>query len=574
MSNDPNQPPPNQPPPNQSYPSGYAQPGAPGGFAPVPGQQQAPYGAPGGFAAPPDARLPRSRPALLPARRKPLPARRLPTARRLPPALAAARLRCPRRLSTTRRLSAARGLPRAAYAPGYPYQQQPPAGAPYHPGYAPPPGQPPSTYGAPPPQPGYGGYAPPPGPAPGATPAGSAAGGAMPVPGGFMKPPEPPTVLYRDITVHNPRFEGGLSVYGYGREDIKRDCDEIVKYADKDKKLIEILTRLGPLKMEVLAHEFPSHNHKGETLYRLVERKTTRYVEAGLLGLVLGPIRYDAERVRDAIQGLGTKESLLDELILDLSPTDVGHLAYVYEQKYKVGLLQAVQGDLSGNVRKLFTVALDSTRILRPYFPPGGPPPPADPNAPPAAGAEGAAAAKPTGPKKESWEINGDKPQELLEVDVKKLVDGGVGRLGTNEDAFYKILTGRTHEHLIHVCRHYAEKRKKPLSQDIKNEFSGHDRQALLHIVAGAEVNLRYPELDPQAVRDANLLEDTMAGLGTNDTLLVMRILRAHWARRRMDAISAAYLRIHEKTLTRRVQGETSGAFEDLLIAMIKGPQY
>ena len=41
-----------------------------------------------------------------------------------------------------------------------------------------------------------------------------------------------------------------------------------------------------------------------------------------------------------------------------------------------------------------------------------------------------------------------------------------------------------------------------------------------------------------------------------------------------MDRISGAYMRIHEKTLARRVQGETSGAFENLLIAMIKGPVY
>jgi hypothetical protein len=41
-----------------------------------------------------------------------------------------------------------------------------------------------------------------------------------------------------------------------------------------------------------------------------------------------------------------------------------------------------------------------------------------------------------------------------------------------------------------------------------------------------------------------------------------------------MNAIINAYLRIHEKTLTRRVQGETSGAFEELLVALIKGPAY
>ena len=50
-----------------------------------------------------------------------------------------------------------------------------------------------------------------------------------------------------------------------------------------------------------------------------------------------------------------------------------------------------------------------------------------------------------------------------------------------------------------------------------------------MFIVSGAEPNLRYPDLDPQAIRDANLLEETMAGMGTNDALLVMRwVLVSH----------------------------------------------
>ncbi|KAJ6566865.1 hypothetical protein B0H19DRAFT_1138766 [Mycena capillaripes] len=571
---------PNQPPPNPSYPGGYAPPpGAPGGYP-----AQAPYPSPGGFAGaqmpgypppgapgqgyyPPPAGYP---PAGYPTPGAPAGGYYPPPGAGYPPPAGYPPAGYPPP-------GAPPGAPApGAYAPGYPYQQ-PPApgapGAPYHPGYAPPPGAPGGYAGYPPPA-GYApavpqGYAPPASPNPNAANPNQA--GGMPTPGSApMRAPEPPTVLYRDITVHNPRFDGGLSVYMYGKDDIKRDCDEIVKNAGSDKKLIEILTRLGPLKMEVVSHEFPHHNHKGETLYHLVERKTTRYIEAGLLGLILGPIRYDAERVRDAVVGIGTKEDILDEIILDLSPSDVGLLAYVYEQKYKTRLSAEVGNDLSGNVKKLFTQALDSTRKLRPNFGPvpGAPPPVATPatNAPGTAGKPGTTAAA---------EVI-DDPETLLQDDVKKLTKSGVGRVGTNEDTFYRILTGRTPTHMIQICRKYQEVNKRLLSQDLKGEFSGHDLRALLYIVSGAEANAnaRYPDLNPQAVRDAKLLEDTMAGMGTNDGLLVMRILRAHWCRWRMDAISAAYLRVYEKTLTRRVQGETSGAFEDLLVAMIRGPAY
>jgi hypothetical protein len=51
-----------------------------------------------------------------------------------------------------------------------------------------------------------------------------------------------------------------------------------------------------------------------------------------------------------------TTEHVLDEILLDLSPTEIGLLAYVYDQKYKPknkpSLKKAVLGDLSGDVQK------------------------------------------------------------------------------------------------------------------------------------------------------------------------------------------------------------------------------
>jgi hypothetical protein len=51
-----------------------------------------------------------------------------------------------------------------------------------------------------------------------------------------------------------------------------------------------------------------------------------------------------------------TTEHVLDEILLDLSPTEIGLLAYVYDQKYKPknkpSLKKAVLGDLSGDVQR------------------------------------------------------------------------------------------------------------------------------------------------------------------------------------------------------------------------------
>ncbi|KAJ7707828.1 hypothetical protein B0H14DRAFT_3643515, partial [Mycena olivaceomarginata] len=143
----------------------------------------------------------------------------------------------------------------------------------------------------------------------------------------------------------------------------------------------------------------------------------------------------------------------------------------------------------------------------------------------------------------------------------------GVVRIGTNEDAFFTILTGRTHAHLVDICRVYSTKHKErhnrnSLSKDVNSEFSGHYRTALLYIIAGAEAVDKqldrvvdvYPMPDLRAFRDANLLH-AATGWGTND-LLVMRMLRAHWSRERMDTIKAAYLTLYGEKAGEARQGQ------------------
>lgn len=63
-----------------------------------------------------------------------------------------------------------------------------------------------------------------------------------------------------------------------------------------------------------------------------------------------------------------------------------------------------------------------------------------------------------------------------------------------------------------------------------------------------------------------------MAGLGTKDTQLIYRLVRAHWDALRMEAVKDAYQRRYKKSLESRVKGETSGLYRDLLVALVKGP--
>ncbi|KAJ7664118.1 hypothetical protein B0H17DRAFT_1092339 [Mycena rosella] len=406
--------------------------------------------------------------------------------------------------------------PGAPPMPSYPEYAPPvfPAAG-YLPPSGPPPGQ--SPYGAP--QQSYPGYLPAAGtpgapmyaPPPVAVGVPGAPVPGMPTPAGTTAQTGSyltPTVLYRGIVIHNPRLTAP-SMEGYypqGEQDkqLEADIADITKAGSSEKKLIQVLTRLGPLKMEIVASRF-----KGTGLANLVGAKTSGYVEKGLLGLVLGPLQYDVELVHDAVKGMGTNEQILNEVILDLTPQE----KYSTEPELSARVRQDLTGMLGGStsVSLLFEKALDPTRRFLPN----------------------ATVDETLHLKKEEHEC----------------------------DRFYEVLTGRHHEHLILVLWRWLN--------------------SLMWIVRGAEENARYKkkqkntppeETDPRIMRDTEMLEETMAGMGTKDSLLLMRVLRAHWSRPRMDSISKAYLHMYEKKLEKRIKGETSGAFEDLLLALIEGP--
>lgn len=70
-------------------------------------------------------------------------------------------------------------------------------------------------------------------------------------------------------------------------------------------------------------------------------------------------------------------------------------------------------------------------------------------------------------------------------------------------------------------------------------------------------------------MHQAQLLEDAMAGLGTQDHLLISRVVRAHWDRGNMANVRAAFEKRYRKNLGSRIKGETSGDYERLMLACI-----
>jgi len=241
--------------------------------------------------------------------------------------------------------------------------------------------------------------------------------------------------------------------------------------------------------------------------------------------LTIGTLAFDVQLAHKALVGLGTNEMLLTELILGRSGAEIRLLIEGYRIKYGKDLVSVVMSDLSGKTERLFVMAL-----------------------------------------------NGQRPPDHLPVDHAQ-VAADIETLHhaskkKEEVPFFEILINRSNPHIAAVVTGFSMQYKS-LSKVIKKTFSGHLETSLLYVMHGAK-----SKRDGQGVwRDAKLIEKSMAGLGTRDTQLIYRLVRAHWDPKRLEAIKVAYKQRYGKPLEARVKGETSGDYQKLLVAIIKSSE-
>ncbi|KAF4550470.1 Hypothetical protein D9617_17g047380 [Elsinoe fawcettii] len=383
------------------------------------------------------------------------------------------------------------GAPPGQYGPPQPYgqqqgwNQQPPANHSYY-GQAGP--------GAPPP----GAYNQPPGPPPGAY-------GQSPMNGGYPAPPSPG---------YNPSQPAPM--------DCSRIADDLrgamKGWGTDEAKLISVLSGLDPLQVNGARAAFTQRHRRD--LIKDIGSETSSWFCEGLQAIARGPLGQDVFNLKDAIQGVGTKENVLNDILLGRSNADMNAIKQAYQREYNKSLEADVKGDLSLKTERLFTMVLAARR------------------------------------NEESAPVI---PQQT-EKDVQDLYQATEGKTGTDQVTVCSILSSRSDGQIRAINQAYKRKYHRSLEDVIKKEFSGHMEDALLFMLNSAS---------DKAKHDADLLEASMKGMGTKDRLLINRLVRIHWDRQRMSQAKAAYKHFYKQDLRRRVEGETSGDYKKLMVAVV-----
>jgi len=314
-------------------------------------------------------------------------------------------------------------------------------------------------------------------------------------------------------------------------------------FGTDEKTLIRVLATKDPLQIQTLKDAY--HRIHRRDLTNDIKSETGAYFEKGLVAICDGPLLHDVHLLHEALSGPGTKESVLNDVLLSRSNADLRAIKSAYSQTYRRGLEDAVKADLSFKTERHFLLVLQATR------------------------------AEDTAPV--------HKPD--IDRDVQDIYNATEAKVGTDEMKVCSIFSTRNDNQIRAISHEYQQRYARNLEDVIRRvcffpyllaprfpslpmltvsqEFSGHMEDALLYqLRRGMD---KY-------MHQASLLEDAMAGVGTKDHLLVSRVVRFHWDRSNMANVRGAYEKRYRTNLAARIKGETSGDYERLMLGCIGEP--
>uniref|UniRef100_A0A674IBX3 Annexin n=1 Tax=Terrapene triunguis TaxID=2587831 RepID=A0A674IBX3_9SAUR len=248
----------------------------------------------------------------------------------------------------------------------------------------------------------------------------------------------------------------------------------------------------------------------GKDLIADLKRELTGKFERLIVGLMRPLAYFDAKEIKDALQGIGTDEKCLIEILASRTNQQIHNLVEAYRDAYERELEADVLGDTSGHFKKMLVVLLQGTR-----------------------------------------EEDDVVSEDLVEQDAKDLLEAGDLKWGTDEAQFIYILGNRSKQHLRLVFDEYLKISGKPIEDSIRGELSGDIEKLLLAVVKCIRSTPEY---------FAERLYKAMKGLGTKDNTLI----RVMVSRSEIDMldIREVFRTKYEKSLHSMIKDDTSGEYK------------
>uniref|UniRef100_A0A8C1HV72 Annexin n=1 Tax=Cyprinus carpio carpio TaxID=630221 RepID=A0A8C1HV72_CYPCA len=258
----------------------------------------------------------------------------------------------------------------------------------------------------------------------------------------------------------------------------------------------------------------------GRDLMADLKSELSKNLERLILGLMMTPAEFDAKMMKKAMEGAGTDEHALIEILVTRNNQEIQEMCSAYQNAYKKSLEDAIASETSGHFKRILISLAQGTREEDPA----------------------------------------DMARALEDAQVSELADACNADSGDLEDRFMSILCTRSFPHLRRVFQEFVRCSNKDIEQIIKKEMSGDIKNAMFAIVRSVKNQPSY---------FADRLYKAMKGLGTDDRALI----RIMVSRSEIDLfnIRKEFKETHDASLHEFIQGDTSGDYRKILLILCGG---
>uniref|UniRef100_A0A674N8A9 Annexin n=1 Tax=Takifugu rubripes TaxID=31033 RepID=A0A674N8A9_TAKRU len=249
----------------------------------------------------------------------------------------------------------------------------------------------------------------------------------------------------------------------------------------------------------------------GRDLMKDLKSELSKNLERLIIGLMLTPAEFDAKMMKKAMEGAGTDEHALIEILVTRSNDEIQAMNAAYQAAYKKTLEEAIQSDTSGLFCRILVSLVQGARE--------------------------------------------EGPADLERADADAQVKSDDMKV-----KFMSILCTRSFPHLRKVFQEFVRFSNKDIEQIIKKEMSGDVKNTFYAIVCSVKNQPSYL---------ADRLYKAMKGLGTDDRALI----RIMVSRSEIDlfTIRKEFKETHDVSLHEFIQGDTSGDYRKTLLILCGG---
>uniref|UniRef100_UPI00398F2F4D annexin A3a isoform X2 n=1 Tax=Pristiophorus japonicus TaxID=55135 RepID=UPI00398F2F4D len=298
---------------------------------------------------------------------------------------------------------------------------------------------------------------------------------------------------------------------------VGRDADNlrkaIIGLGTNEQAIIEILTHRSNWQRQQICKEYKGTC--GRELIDDLKGDLSGDFKNVIAALVWPPALFDAKELGRAMEGPGTNENLLIEILASRTNQQLKEIKEAYHSEFKKDLVKDITAETSGDFRRALLILLEARRD-------------------------------------ENCQVVDER---LFKSDAQALYKAGEKRLGTDEAKFIEVLCLRSPAQLQITFDEYKAVTNRSIEDSIKSEMSGDLKHLMLTMVNCSKSTPAY---------FAEKIHTSVKGLGTDENTL-SRILVTRSEIDLLD-IQDEYLKLYGKSLYSTIKDETSGDYRTTLL--------